>query len=72
MTLEDPVDIFSGPQDFLNIKSFLEDKDINYGIVNSNIGFDVLTENQKHAGYMFNRYTGFDYSRYHNYDEVSR
>ena len=72
MTLKDPIDIFTGPQDFLKIKSFLEDKDISYGIVSSNAGLDVLTENQKHTGYMFNRYTGFDYSRYHNYGEVSR
>ena len=72
MTLKDPIDIFTGPLDFLKIKSFLEDKDINYGVVSSNIGLDVLTENQKHTGYVFNRYTGSDYSRYHNYGEVSR
>jgi len=69
-TLGEDIQVFVGPEHFKAIKQFLDQKTIAFKVVNHKIGDDVIKENAKHSGSLFNQYTGFDYTRYHNLHEI--
>ena len=69
--IKSPVDMLVSPSDFPKLSRFLKRKNIQFKIQTSNVESHFEHENDRHLGTMFSTYSGFDYGRYHNLNEVT-
>ncbi len=54
----------------VKLSSYLKQKNIDFSYLMADVEKAVDEENLAHAGTVFSSYSGFDYGRYHNLNEV--